>query len=94
MDILEKTLLFGNDFLTTTNPARLVPFKFEIYRSEQGFYHRIYKQVGMSGANFGQTFEVWLLKNRKVGISKPTIQQSMNIFSIAKIFINGIIHKL
>ncbi|HHE6469218.1 TPA: hypothetical protein ACPFI9_001114 [Providencia rettgeri] len=65
MDILEKTLLFGNDFLTTTNPARLVPFKFEIYRSEQGLYHRVYKQVGMSGANFGQTFQVWAFEEQK-----------------------------
>ncbi|APC12069.1 MULTISPECIES: hypothetical protein [Providencia] len=65
MDILEKTLVFGNDFMTTTNPARLVAFKFEIYRSEQGFYHRIYKEVGMSGANLGQLFKVWAFEEQK-----------------------------
>ncbi|MEX6225252.1 hypothetical protein AB6F55_10640 [Providencia hangzhouensis] len=90
MDILEKTLVFGNDFMTTTNPARLVAFKFEIYRSEQGFYHRIYKEVGMSGANLGQLFKVWPLKNKNVGKNKLQLQHSMSTCSTAKIFISGI----
>lgn len=65
MDVLVKTLLFGNSFLTVVNPARLVPIKFEIYQSDQGFYHRIYKQVGMSGANLGQVFQVWVFEEQK-----------------------------
>ena len=65
MDVLVKTLLFGNEFLTATNPARLIPFKFEIYQSEQGFYHRIYKEVGLSGANLGQLFKVWAFEEQK-----------------------------
>lgn len=73
MDVLVKTLLFGNEFLTVTNPARLVPFKFEIYQSEQGFYHRIYKEVGLSGANLGQLFKVWAFEEQKSGS-----EQSLN----------------
>ncbi|MGG4608702.1 hypothetical protein [Providencia sp. Me31A] len=65
MDVLVKTLLFGNSFLTVVNPARLVPIKFEIYQSDQGFYHRIYKQVGISGANLGQVFQVWAFEEQK-----------------------------
>lgn len=65
MDILVKTILFGNSFQTAPNPARLVPIKFEIYQSDQGFYHRIYKEVGMSGANLGQVFRVWAFEEQK-----------------------------
>ncbi|WP_255586336.1 MULTISPECIES: hypothetical protein [Providencia] len=65
MDILVRTILFGNSFQTAPNPARLVPIKFEIYQSDQGFYHRIYKEVGMSGANLGQVFRVWAFEEQK-----------------------------
>ena len=65
MDILVKTILFGNSFQTEPNPARLIPIKFEIYQSNQGFYHRIYKEVGMSGANVGQVFRVWAFEEQK-----------------------------
>ncbi|WP_369311010.1 hypothetical protein [Providencia rettgeri] len=64
MDVLVKTMLFGNSFQTVANPARLVPIKFEIYQSDQGFYHRIYKEVGMSGANLGQVFRVWAFEEQ------------------------------
>ncbi len=64
MDVLIKTLLFGNEFSTVVNPARLVPFKFEIYQSENGWYHRMYKEVGMSGANLGQLFKVWAFEEQ------------------------------
>lgn len=66
MDILVKTLIFGNDFATVENPARLVPFKFEIYQSSNGYYHRMYKEVGMSGANLGQLFKVWGFEEQKM----------------------------
>lgn len=65
MDILVKTLVFGNEFMTVENPARLVLFKFEIYQSPTGFYHRMYKEVGMSGANLGQAFTVWAFEEQK-----------------------------
>ncbi|EKT56275.1 hypothetical protein [Providencia sneebia] len=65
MDILVKTLIFGNDFDTVENPARLVPFKFEIYQSETRYYHRMYKEVGLSGANFGQAFKLWAFEEQK-----------------------------
>lgn len=67
MDILVKTLVFGNEFSTAENPARLVPIKFEIYQSTKGLYHRMYKEVGMSGANFGQAFKVWAFEEQRIG---------------------------
>ncbi|EMI5489147.1 hypothetical protein REJ26_004447 [Providencia stuartii] len=66
MDILIKTLVFGNEFATVENPARLVPFKFEIYQSPTGLYHRMYKEVGMSGANLGQNFKVWAFEEQRM----------------------------
>ncbi|ELX8378041.1 hypothetical protein AB7W88_00560 [Providencia vermicola] len=70
MDILVKTLVFGNEFATVENPARLVPFKFEIYQSPNGFYHRMYKEVGMSGANLGQNFKVWAFEEQRAQDNK------------------------
>ncbi|KLN96757.1 hypothetical protein [Moellerella wisconsensis] len=65
MDTLVTTLVFGNDFINAVNPARLIPFKFEIYQNDQGFYHRMYKEVGMAAANLGQVYKVWAFEEQK-----------------------------